>query len=267
MKVFDCLERIVKTNANSYHHLLREAYIQVPPMLLGSDWPDTQKQLGGHGISLQQLGDETVLRSRCVVRKGAFKLESGDSLDLYMEMDAPRGQRDQFGFPAPGRVAHVSIGLEGEVDVLFSEACEEHLFLEGTVLDAILQTESELLMDVVKDYPMLEYVQLAYGYAGDRAMLLPCWGFNVILTFASTQTPLRRSKLLFDIESGLDLGLATAVHVAKRDKLGRVREGKAYVEAGDRLLPVDDWKREFGDNFPGFRREDTLKEIVCSGRN
>jgi hypothetical protein len=180
-------------------------------------------------------------------------------------MEAPRGERDQFGFPAPGRVTLVSIGLEGQVDEPFSEVREEHLFLEGTVLDTIVQSEDTSLMQVVKDHSTLEYVDITYGYAGDKGMKAPCWGFNVILTFASAPEPSRKSKMFYNVESGLDLGLRTAVQIAQRDKLGRVRDGKAYIEAGDQLLPVDDWQREFGDVFPGFKREDKVLEIAYSG--
>jgi hypothetical protein len=71
--------------------------------------------------------------------------------------------------------------------------------------------------------------------------------------------------MFYNVESGLDLGLRTAVQIAQRDKLGRVRDGKAFIEAGDQLLPVDDWQREFGDVFPGFKREDKVLEIAYSG--
>jgi hypothetical protein len=267
MKVLDGLDKIVKANSNSYHHLLRDAYIQAPSLLLGSEWPDTQKLLYGRGLSILQLGDETVLRSRCLVQNSAVKFPSGHSLDLYLEMEAPRGERDQFGFPAPGRVTMVCIGLEGQVDEPFSEVREERMFLSGTVLDTILQSEDRSLMQVVKDHSTLEYVDITYGYAGDKGMKAPCWGFKVIFTFASEREPSRKSKLFYSVESGLDLGLRTAVQIAQRDKLGRVRQGKAFIEAGDQLLPVDDWQRQFGDIFPGFEREDKVLEIACSGKN
>lgn len=191
----EAIQKVLKLKADSYHVYLREASLIVPPILKGQSWADAKKVMGKHGFAIvkqRHLGQEV----HYLAKKDAVILPSGHSLDLQLHLTALNNDR-------PGQVDAADAVLVSEIAAPLSLVLSDQWYPEGSVLDAIVTSES-----VRKDgavWPVLSRISLHYGIMSNRWLEYNRKGFNVTVEFlASNNENIAGKRTYFYVESGLD---------------------------------------------------------------
>jgi hypothetical protein len=231
-EISDAMDKLLKLKAISYHRLLREASLLVPSRLQGQDWADVQKLMKQHRFVVEEAwANGAAVNSYYLVKKGAFGLSKGRSLDLYLFLQAPNLEREG-GPDRPGKIERANVVLVADLNVPYSQVAAEKRLPKGSVLEVVLRSND--VREIGAVWPILKKVYVHYDYIGNRWEQFNPRGFHVCVEFAASPTKrIAGKKMYFYIPSGLD--------------------------------PLESWdgKKRLG----GFRSKDALGEIISSGGN
>ncbi len=199
----DSLQKVLNLKADSYHVLLREASLLLPPALVGQEWAAVQELMRQNSFAAAEAWENgAAVHSYHLLRRRAFTFPNGHSLDLYLLLSSPN--RDHPREPVrPGKFCKADVALVADLNAPAPQLIGEKRYPKGPVLDVILG--SEKVREAGEVWPLLRRVYVHYGYIGNRWVEHNPSGFHVSVEFAASAAEEDPDKrMFFHVASGLD---------------------------------------------------------------
>jgi hypothetical protein len=196
-------QQLVDLKTDSYHTLLREASLLVPPVLKDRDRNAAEKFMRTLGFSLEEKWNNGIVdQSDYLIKRNAVPCGKNHSLDLHFVF-ATWINKNTHELAPPRTLDWADLALVDDIDRPYRQVIDESRYATGSVLDVILRCAS--IQKEGERWSSLKRMRVHYGPIFVKWLDTMPSGFSVEVEFRNSVNENDGYKRMrFYVVSGLD---------------------------------------------------------------